>query len=137
MDERGTITAASGASHTDGLDLVIVGGGPAGLSAAVEASKRGWRYVVLERAKIASTVRSFPPGKKVYAEPRSIPSHSELDVAEDRDKDEFLERIDETGRQYDLNIKEETDVARVRKVGDDAFEVDTKGGKNHFPANAS
>ncbi|MEL6110674.1 MAG: FAD-dependent oxidoreductase, partial [Planctomycetota bacterium] len=132
MDERGTITAASGASDTDGLDLVIVGGGPAGLSAAVEASKRGWRYVVLERSKIASTVRSFPPGKKVYAEPRSIPSHSELDVAEDRDKDEFLERIDETVRQYDLNIKEETDVARVRKVSDDAFEVDTKGGKS-FP----
>ena len=52
------------------LDLVIVGGGPAGLSAAIEAQKRGLRYVVLERNKVASTVRSFPHGKKVYAEPQ-------------------------------------------------------------------
>lgn len=28
------------------LDLVIIGGGPAGISAALEAAKRGWKYVV-------------------------------------------------------------------------------------------
>ena len=49
----------------EGLDLVIIGAGPAGISAAIEASKLGWKYVVLERSKIASTVRSFPPGKKI------------------------------------------------------------------------
>ena len=131
LEDSGAVSVSEG-DHTDGLDLVIVGGGPAGLSAAIEAAKRGWRYVVLERARIASTVRSFPPGKKVYAEPRSIESRSELDVADDHDKDEFLDLIHRSVEQFDLNVKEETDVARVRKVGDDAFEVDTKDGKS-FP----
>jgi len=51
----------------EGLDLVIVGGGPAGISAAIECEKRGLKYVMLERAELASTVRTFPKGKKVSA----------------------------------------------------------------------
>ena len=76
------LNASGNVKQTDeeGLDLVIIGAGPAGISAAIEASKLGWKYVVLERSKIASTVRSFPPGKKVYAEPRSIENVSDLDV---------------------------------------------------------
>ena len=112
----------------EGLDIVIVGGGPAGLSAAIEAAKRGWRYVVLERASVASTVRSFPPGKKVYAEPRSLPNRSELDVETDRDKDEFLELVRTAVAKHELKVKEGADVSRVRKVGDDTFEIDVKGG---------
>ena len=65
------------------LDLVIIGGGPAGLSAAVEAEKRGLKYVLIERNKVVSTIRGFPPGKKVYAEPHFIQNASELDVDED------------------------------------------------------
>ena len=121
--------SASANADAEGLDLVIVGGGPAGISAGIEAAKRGWKYVVLERAKVASTVRSFPPGKMVYAEPHSMESRSELDVSEDRDKDEFLKLVKDSVEKHELNVKEDTDVARVRKVGEDAFEVDIKGGK--------
>ncbi|MEE2641392.1 MAG: NAD(P)-binding domain-containing protein [Planctomycetota bacterium] len=108
------------------LDLVIIGGGPAGLSAAIEARKKGWSYVVLERAKAASTVRSFPPGKKVYAEPRSIPNESELECDSDLEKEEFLTMIDEQIRNHQLHIKEQTEVTKIRKTGEQLFEVDTK-----------
>ena len=111
------------------LDLVIVGGGPAGISAAIEAEKLGWKYVVLERSKIASTVRSFPPGKKVYAEPRSIGNESELDVSEDRDKDDFLEMIRDLVQKKQLHVKEDTEVARIRKNTDDEFDIELKNGK--------
>ncbi|MBI2479290.1 MAG: NAD(P)-binding domain-containing protein [Planctomycetia bacterium] len=121
-----------GGSDDERLDLVIIGAGPAGLSAAVEAEKRGLKYVVLERNKVASTVRSFPPGKKVYAEPRFIQNTSELDVDEDLDKDEFLERINRLVREKQLHIKEDTEVARVRKLGERRFEVETQAGKS-FP----
>ena len=114
------------------LDLVIIGAGPAGLSAAVEAEKRGLKYVVLERNKVASTVRSFPPGKKVYAEPQFIQNSSELDVDEDLDKDEFLARIHHLVDDKQLQIKEDTEVARVRKLGERRFEVETQTGKS-FP----
>jgi thioredoxin reductase/Pyruvate/2-oxoacid:ferredoxin oxidoreductase delta subunit len=126
MEKSGVIRAESNA---DGLDLVIIGGGPAGIAAAIEASKRGWKYVVLERSNVASTVRSFPPGKKVYAEPRSMESSSELQVDEDRDKDEFLKMIQESVDKYELNIKEGTEVSRVRKLEDDTFQIEIKDGQ--------
>ena len=69
-----------GVQDDERLDSVIIGGGPAELSAAVEAEKRGLKYVVFERNKVASTVRSIPPGKKVYAEPRFLQNASDLDV---------------------------------------------------------
>jgi thioredoxin reductase/polyferredoxin len=121
-------------SHdTDRLDLVIIGGGPAGLSAAIEAEKLGLRYVVLERNRVASTVRSFPPGKMVYAEPQFLENTSALDVSEDLEKDEFLTRIQSLVEQKKLKIKEDTDVLHVRRHGERQFDVETKSGKV-FPA---
>jgi len=124
-----------GAEESDDarLDLVIIGGGPAGLSAAMEAQQCGLRYVVLERNKVASTIRSFPPGKKVYAEPQFVQNESQLEFDEDLDKDEFLTRVNRLVAQKQLHIKEETEVDRVRKIGERHFEVETKSGKV-FPA---
>ena len=117
-------------ANDDGrLDLVIIGGGPAGLSAAIEAEKRGLKYVVLERNKIASTVRSFPPGKKVYAEPQFISNVSELGVDEDLDRDEFLERVQQLVHDRSLKVKEDTEVKHVRRKADNEFEVETEGEK--------
>lgn len=115
------------------LDLVVIGAGPAGLSAAMEAQQRGLKYVVLERNKVASTVRSFPPGKKAYAEPQFVRDASQLDFDEDLDKDEFLERVNRLVADKQLHVKEETEVARVRKLGQRHFQVETKAGKS-FPA---
>ena len=106
------------------LDLVIIGGGPAGLSAAVEAEKRELKYVILERNKAASTVRSFPPGKKVYAEPQFIQNTSELDVDEDLDKDEFLERIGRHDLVIDRPVRPGAAVALAAELG------------NHLPIGA-
>ncbi len=122
-----------GSASDDGrLDLVIIGAGPAGLSAAMEAQERGLKYVVLERNKVASTVRSFPPGKKVYAEPQFVRNESKLEFDEDLDKDEFLARVNRLVAEKKLHIKEDTEVDRVRKVGERRFEVETKSGKS-FP----
>jgi NosR/NirI family nitrous oxide reductase transcriptional regulator len=115
------------------LDLVIIGAGPAGLSAAMEAQARGLKYVVLERNKVASTVRSFPPGKKVYAEPQFVHNKSQIDFDEDLGKDEFLSRVNRMVADKQLHVKEDTEVARVRKLGERQFEVDTKAGKS-FPS---
>jgi len=119
----------------DALDLVIIGGGPAGVAAAIEAEKRGLRYVVLERDKAASTIRSFPPGKKVYAEPDFLPDQSDLQFNRDLDRDEFLEQIDAVIRDKQIKIKEDTTVARIRQRGTRQFEIETSDG-NVFPARA-
>ena len=90
----------------EGLDVVIVGGGPAGISAAIELEKRGVKYVLLERSELASTVRTFPAGKKVYAEPQSIKNVSDLDVNRDLDRDDFLKIVGKAVADRKLKFKE-------------------------------
>jgi len=117
----------------DRLDLAIIGAGPAGLSAALEAEKRGLKYIVLERDRAGSTVRSFPPGKKVYAEPRFLKNISDIDSEGDKEKGEFVAMIEHLIEDRGIKIKEQTEVSRVVKKGERRFEVETEDGKS-FPA---
>ena len=126
MKQNGLLKADGAAD--EGLDIVIVGGGPAGISAAIECEKIGAKYVVLERNQLANTVRTFPLGKKVYAEPQTIKNVSELDVDRDLDRDEFLQIVEETVAERQLKYKEETEVSRIVKKSDRQFEVTTKDG---------
>lgn len=131
MENRGAFKEADSAK--DQLDVVIVGAGPAGLSAALEAQKRNLKYVVLERAKAANTVRGFPPGKKVYSEPRYLKNRSDLAVEGDREKADFLDVVNTAIESNELKIKEGTEVTSIRKKGDNDFEVATSNDKV-FPA---
>ncbi|MBX3289474.1 MAG: NAD(P)-binding domain-containing protein [Acidobacteria bacterium] len=49
------------------LDLVIIGAGPAGISAAYEAQKAGLNYVVLEKGLIGNTIYNYPVGLTVFS----------------------------------------------------------------------
>lgn len=53
-------------------DLIIVGAGPAGLSAAYSAKKHGLDYLVLERAAIAQTIQNYPLGKPLFSTPNEL-----------------------------------------------------------------
>lgn len=61
---------------TDGeaYDLCIVGAGPAGLSASLEAKRRGLTYVTIDQAEeIGGTVARYPRRKLVTTQPIEIP----------------------------------------------------------------
>ncbi|HXV13709.1 MAG TPA: NAD(P)-binding domain-containing protein [Candidatus Krumholzibacteria bacterium] len=74
----------------DVLDVVIVGSGPAGLSAGLEALRRKLRYVVLEQGALADTIRKYPRAKFLLAEPLTVPLYGNLWVA-DGSKERLLE----------------------------------------------
>jgi thioredoxin reductase len=63
-------------------DVVIVGSGPAGLSAGLEALSAGLRYVVLEQGTLVDTVRKYPRHKLLLAEPTGIPLYGDLWIAD-------------------------------------------------------
>ena len=74
------------------LDLVIVGAGPAGLSAAQNAEKNKLRYVLLEKTDhLADTIHCYQKGKYVMAEPTVIPLRGEFWM-EPATREEILER---------------------------------------------
>ena len=64
------------------FDLVIVGSGPAGLSAAAHAAAKGMSYVLLESTtEHANTIQRYQKGKHVMAEPAVVPLRSDLPFA--------------------------------------------------------
>jgi CRP-like cAMP-binding protein/Fe-S-cluster-containing hydrogenase component 2/thioredoxin reductase len=64
------------------FELVIVGGGPAGLSAAARAQQMGQSYVLLEASPAhANTIQRYQKGKHVMAEPGVVPLRSDLEFS--------------------------------------------------------
>ena len=60
-------------------DIVIVGSGPAGLSAAARAKALGCRHVLLEaQAHLSDTIHQYQKGKHVMAEPAILPLRSDF-----------------------------------------------------------
>jgi thioredoxin reductase (NADPH) len=49
------------------LDLLIIGAGPAGITAAYEAKKNGLDYVVIEKGLIGNTIYHYPVGLTVFS----------------------------------------------------------------------
>ncbi len=71
------------------LDVAIVGSGPAGLSAGLEAQRLGLSYVVLERGTLADSIRKYPRHKLLLAEPVKMPLYGDLWIA-DASKESLL-----------------------------------------------
>lgn len=57
----------------DRLDVVIVGCGPAGLSAALGATAHGLRFVAIDQASLGGSVAHYPRGKLVMTAPAHLP----------------------------------------------------------------
>ena len=67
-----------GGDGDDTLDLAIVGGGVAGVSAALEAKKAGLKFRVFEAAEPFSTVVNFPKAKPIYTYPTDMEPAGEM-----------------------------------------------------------
>ncbi len=96
--------------------LVIVGAGPAGISAALEAKRLGLRTLVLEQASAAESIRSFPRGKLVFDQPLGVPMVGELWLREST-KEELLGKWLRIIRTHELAIREGVRVVGVERVG--------------------
>lgn len=53
-------------------DLIIVGAGPVGLSAAIEARRAGLRALVLEKGTLVNTIRRWPVETVFFSEARNL-----------------------------------------------------------------
>lgn len=106
-----------GRARTDETDVIVVGAGPAGISAALEAKARGLRAKVLEQATVAASIKSFPRGKLVFDQPLGMPLHGELWL-EESTKEELLGKWLRIVRRAELDVAEGRRVTCVERQGE-------------------
>ena len=118
----------------DGVyDVVIVGSGPAGLSAALRAIERGLSYVVLEQATMAASIQSFPRNKLVFDQPMHLPVVGDLWLKE-ATKEELLSQWTLLARKRELDIREHHRVVDFEHGEHIVVRAEAGGQKHAFAA---
>lgn len=116
------IKRMKGDSRTAGdpdLDLLIVGCGPAGLSASLTAQAAGLRFQTVEREDIGGTVRHYPRKKLVLTRPVKVPGFGKLNVREIQ-KEELIRTWEEIIRESSLQVETGEVVTSVHRYGNGA-----------------
>src|SRR3712207_5186025 len=62
------------------VEVVIIGVGPAGLSAAITAERLGLSYAAIEQDKVLATIDAYPANKYVFFKPETMESRGDLSV---------------------------------------------------------
>jgi thioredoxin reductase (NADPH) len=101
-------------------DLVIVGAGPAGISASLAAAKSGLKSITIEQDTLGGTVFSFPRAKIVMTSPMDLPLHGKVKLSE-TNKTELLNLWTEVISKNNIPVKEQEKVETIEKVGDYFF----------------
>lgn len=63
-------------------DVIVVGAGPAGLSASLSAQQHCLRYLTIEQGEVASTIKHYPRHKFLMAEPVEMPLYGSLYIGD-------------------------------------------------------
>ena len=102
------------ASITDIYDVVIVGAGPAGISASLRAIEQKLSYITIEADEVGGTVAKFPRHKVVTTTPLEFPIFGKLDRTE-LPKEHLLAFWDMILNRADFNVCADSRVLDIRK----------------------
>lgn len=112
------------------IDVVIIGAGPIGLACGIEAQKRGWTYVIIDKGPLVHSLYNYPLGMTFFStsdklEIGGVPfiSHNHKPT-----RSEALEYYRRVAQSWKLNTRLYEKVESVEKRGD-LFEVRTSKDK--------
>ena len=98
-------------------DLVIIGAGPAGISATLNAEKNGLRHLTLEQDSLGGTVYNFPRAKIVMTSPMYLPLRGRVKLTE-TSKKELLDLWNEVLTKNNIKINEYEKVENIDRKRD-------------------
>lgn len=104
-------------------ELVVIGAGPAGIGAALEARQRGARCTVFEKAELGGTIQSYPRQKIVMSAPFDLPGLGKIKLRR-TSKEALLELFEDVIRRAELAIVERAEVTAIRAIAG-GFRIET------------
>ena len=115
------------------LDLIVVGAGPAGISASLRAIEHKLKYLTIERDEVGGTVAKYPRQKLVMTSPVEFPMYGKFKKLQ-LSKENLLAFWDMVLNRADFNVSTGEKVEDVKKGDDGLFTVATVN--NHYRARA-
>lgn len=109
------------------LDLLIIGAGPAGLSAADSAAQEGLNYLVIEKGVIANTIYRYPVGRAVFSTPNELEMREGAlkPCREKPTREELLSHYVQFALRQNLRINTEEEATEIQRLSPEGFIVKT------------
>ena len=112
-------------------DLLVIGAGPAGISASLRAIEHKLNYLTIERDEIGGTVAKYPRQKLVMTSPVEFPMYGKFKKLQ-LSKENLLAFWDMILNRSDFNVSTGEKVEDIKKGEDGIFTVIT--GNNQYRA---
>src|SRR6476646_4499762 len=113
------------APPADGVhDLIVIGAGPAGISASLRAIEHKLKYLTIERDEIGGTVAKYPRQKLVMTSPVEFPMYGKFKKMQ-LSKENLLAFWDMILNRSDFNVRTGEKVEDINKTPDGVFTVQT------------
>jgi len=112
---------------TELLDLIIIGAGPAGLSAAYAAAQEGLSYLVIEKGTIADTIRQYPVGRTLFSTPNELEMFEGAlkPCREKPSREELLSHYIHFVLDHDLKVNTGEEVLNIDRLKPEGFLIHT------------
>lgn len=118
-------------------DLIIIGGGPAGINAGISAKRAGLNFLILEKGMLVNSLYNFPANMTFFSTSKKleigkVPFISHLEKPTRKEALEYYRRLVES---YELPVKLYEPVSQMRPVTTDeantGYIVETSKGQYH------
>jgi thioredoxin reductase len=120
-------------SSPDVYDVLVVGAGPAGISASLRAIENKLNYLTVEQDTVGGTVSKYPRQKLVMTSPVQFPMHGKFSKME-LSKEELLSFWENLLKRVDFKVRAGEKVEDISKAGDGIFTIVTS--KGHYRSQA-
>lgn len=97
------------------VDVIIIGAGPAGISAALQAKELGLSVKLLDRQSLGGTVFTFPRQKVVMTRPMYLPGYGAVKLV-NTSKGELLSIWEEALSKNGLSVEEKVEISKIEQI---------------------
>src|SRR5207302_11440617 len=105
-------------------DLIVIGAGPAGISASLRAIEHKLKYITIERDEVGGTVAKYPRQKLVMTSPVEFPLYGKFKKLQ-LSQENLLAFWDMILNRADFNVSTGEKVEDIKKGEDGVFNVIT------------